>query len=322
MWWILLLVFLLLAFLGLGPKPVLPPFVGKILAVKKLDQLNLWLAEQEKKLLPIEEGCERRVQWFDAIEKSEYSIVYLHGLSASSKEIQPLPEQLAQQLSANIYFIRLSGHGHSSESNGAEMGVTSATQWQQDVYQALQIGQLIGDKVIVLATSTGATLANSVLSLPNIAPSIHALLYMSPNFGVADKLSPLLIWPWARFIIPKLHGKHHHWLPMNSQYSKGWTWRYPVEALVQMQLLIQLARKVPVSVKNIPLFITYCPDDTVVRVDRIVSMYQQWLGKKSLHARYIREGSKHLLAGDLHHPENTGLIVRQMFEFLQNLPNK
>ena len=52
----------------------------------------------------IRPGAEKQMIWFDPATKSKqpYSIVYLHGFSATLEEIRPVPDILAQALQANI----------------------------------------------------------------------------------------------------------------------------------------------------------------------------------------------------------------------------
>ena len=70
--------------------------------------------------------------------------------------MQPLPRQSGGGgLGANLFYTRLTGHGQ----DGAAMAEGSVNAWINDYAEAMAIGRAIGDKVVVIGTSTGASLA-------------------------------------------------------------------------------------------------------------------------------------------------------------------
>ena len=70
-------------------------------------------------------------------------------------------------LQANLYEARLSGHGLTEN----PLANVRAENWLQDAADALATGAAIGDRIIVIGTSTGATLAAAMLDheLANLA---------------------------------------------------------------------------------------------------------------------------------------------------------
>ena len=105
----------------------------------------------------IRDGLEKEIVWADPMihAKTPISIVYIHGFSASKGEVRPLADEIADQLDANLFYTRLTGHGQ----DGAAMTQGSVNAWINDYEEALAIGRAIGDKVVVIATSTGGSLA-------------------------------------------------------------------------------------------------------------------------------------------------------------------
>nr|WP_287339345.1 hypothetical protein [Mesorhizobium sp.] len=96
--------------------------------------------------------------------RTPLSIVY----SASKGEVRPLPDEVADQLDANLY-TRLTGHGQ----GGAAMADGSVNAWINDYEEALAIGRAIGDKVIVIATSTGGSLAAWAATQPGASEGVR-----------------------------------------------------------------------------------------------------------------------------------------------------
>ena len=61
---------------------------------------------------PRKPNNESKVVFHDSIpKKTPYSILYLHGFSASTEEGNPVHINIANALGANIYLPRLFGHG-------------------------------------------------------------------------------------------------------------------------------------------------------------------------------------------------------------------
>jgi len=62
-------------------------------------------------------GVEKRVIWQDGFkeQRTPVSILYVHGFSATSEEIRPVPDRLADALGANLVYTRLTGHGRGGD---------------------------------------------------------------------------------------------------------------------------------------------------------------------------------------------------------------
>ena len=126
------------------------------------DDIDAYLAMREGQFDDIIDGVEKQVIWAgEANVKTPLSIIYLHGFTASSKEVRPVPDQVAAALGANLYFTRFTGHGRQpSALADADVG-----RWMDDVGEAIKIGKQVGDTVIIMATSTGAV-SYTHLTLP------------------------------------------------------------------------------------------------------------------------------------------------------------
>ncbi|MGB5576356.1 MAG: hypothetical protein WBM88_03025, partial [Woeseiaceae bacterium] len=76
------------------------------------DNLDAWLQQTEQQaadrfgLVP---GTEKRITWFGEHRQTPYSVLYLHGFSATRQETAPLAEIVANRLGANLYETRLAG---------------------------------------------------------------------------------------------------------------------------------------------------------------------------------------------------------------------
>jgi len=86
----------------------------------------------------------KRIRWYQERRnsKTRYSIVYLHGFSATRQEIAPVGAMIADALGANLFETRLAGHG---QQQNALQGVR-AEDWIKDAVEALSIGAIIGEQ--------------------------------------------------------------------------------------------------------------------------------------------------------------------------------
>ena len=74
------------------------------------DGVDAYFQSQEIPTLNIREDSEKRVIWAGDVEaKTPLSVVYLHGFSASSQEIRPVPDDVASALGANLVYTRFQG---------------------------------------------------------------------------------------------------------------------------------------------------------------------------------------------------------------------
>ncbi|MGY9058894.1 MAG: alpha/beta hydrolase, partial [Candidatus Puniceispirillales bacterium] len=155
-----------------------------------------YLKLKESKLNDIKEGVQKRVIWANKEnQKTSLSIIYIHGFSASSEEIRPLPDLIAKRLKANLFYTRLKGHGR----DAIAMSEASIKYWIDDLHEAIEIGSRIGDKVIVISSSTGGTLSSIASLDKSLSKNILSFIFISPNFGINHKLAKLLTWPLAKY---------------------------------------------------------------------------------------------------------------------------
>lgn len=242
-------------------------------------------------------------------QQTEYSIVFLHGFSASHREISPVPEKLAEYLGSHLYLARLTGHaGHS-----ADLGEAKMEDWLQDAGEALEIGKCLGKKIIIIAVSTSVNLA---LWLAKKFPErIASAILLSPNFGVKDKRSEILLWPGGLRLLKWIVGPEHSFTPQNSNHEKYWTTHYPIEALKEMMRLVRWSRNQDLSQIRTPFLFLTTPYDAVIDLksakqcfDRLGSIHKEWIS--------LPQAKHHVMAGDILSPYTNTVVLESMIRFL------
>ena len=297
-----------------GPRP------SKKIDIRPINlpaDLDAYLSTSEAKLTDIIDGADKNIRWAsDEQVQTDVSLVYFHGFSATRQEVAPLCDILADSLNANVYYTRLAGHGRGDDALG-DVGIND---WIHDAREALQIGRRLGRRVILIGTSTGATLS-IWLTLQADTSDILANVVLSPNFGPKDQGAAVAMWPWGVNIIRLAVGDTRSWEPANEMQERFWNTRYPVKALVPMMTLVDIVDESDFGKIVTPTLTLYSRDDEVIRVDKIEEKFDL-IGspyKNLVRVDTSGDGSNHVLAGDILSPNTTVPISDEILEFLKPL---
>ena len=280
------------------------------------DNLDLYLSESESRFDDITEGTEKKIIWAGSPgERTALSIVSFHGFSATRQELSPLADTVAKSLNANLFYTRLAGHGR----GGPGMVDGSVNRWANDANEALQIGHRLGDKVILIGTSTGSTLA-TWLALQPTNSELGAMILLSPNFYNADSDMRMLLWPWGKQIADTLIGKVRHWESKNPLHEKYWANDYAMSSLLPMMGLVKTVNDSDIEKINIPTLMIYSSKDKTISVPPIRETFAR-LGseeKELFEFNDTEDPDYHALAGDLMSPSSTAVLAEKMSRFLKD----
>ncbi|GGB09896.1 alpha/beta hydrolase [Puia dinghuensis] len=235
-WWLLIPIVLIVLYF-VGPHPSKPAYSPEQPVVpSEASGLESYIRSQEAvhKLKPDNEA---QIVWADSSRrKTPYAIVYLHGFSASQGEGDPVHRWAAKKYGCNLYLARLAEHG--IDTTEPMVNLTADGLWNS-AKEALAIGRQLGDKVILMGTSTGGTLA---LQLAYSYPDeVAALVLLSPNIAINDPNAWLLNDPWGLQIAHMVTGSNYiiskeDYGPLWRQY---WYPKYRTEAAVALEELVE-----------------------------------------------------------------------------------
>ena len=259
-------------------------------------------------------GTEERLRLVDGIERTEWVVVVLHGFSATRQETAPLAEIVAGELGAHLFEARLSGHGHTEN----PMAGVRAEHWLADTARALAKGADLGEKLVVIGTSTGATLAAAMLDQP-IADSIDTLVMISPNFAPQGAGARWLTRPAGPLLGWLLEGPTRCWEPNNELQARFWTTCYPTSTLVEVMRLVDLVGgRLPDTIRQ-RLLVFYSRNDSVVSPTMISDAYAAVSApaKALIDVTDSSDPSHHVLAGDILSPGTTVGIAQQIVDFIR-----
>ncbi len=263
---------------------------------------SAYLAREEAKIADIRPGLQKQIIWADPATKAKtpLAILYIHGFSASLGEVRPLPDLVAKNLGANLFYTRLDGHGRAFDA----MGAITVNHWLNDIAEAIAIGQMIGKKVVVISTSTGGSIVTWALNEPSLKDKITASVFISPNYGVQADGAFLLTMPFAKEMAHQIVGPRRSFVPENAIHKAYSSYDYPVEALLPMAEMVKLANAVPVQSIKIPALFLISPKDPVVVPELTRDVAKRWGGAAKL-VEVGDTGDAHVLAGDGLSPART-----------------
>lgn len=278
---------------------------------------EIYLKKSESQFKDIRPDTEKKIIWANKNKlKTEYSIVYIHGFSASRQETSPLCELVAEKMNANLFYTRLSGHGRGS----APMGEVNTSDYIRDAIEAYEIGKLIGEKVIVIGMSTGGTLA-IYLAMQEWTSEAMAYILISPNLGLASPVDQILTTPFSEKIIQFIVGNQFSWTPEDPLRQKYWTTSYPSVAIPRMMKLVKYVRESNLEKISSPLLLIYSKSDNVVNPVLTEKAFHR-IGskvKKTILVENRSEKEKHILAGRIANDKKTVQMAKNIADFIKSL---
>lgn len=270
--------FLLLVVYVTGPRKIYDPVItGDIDLPLSIEETEAWLKKRESSVPYIKPGNEARIVWAnDSLKnKTEYALVYVHGFSASHEEGAPLHTDIARRYGMNLYLSRLEDHGRQDTNTFKNLTPDDLV---YSAEEAFRIGEMLGDKVILMSCSTGGTL--SIILASNGYP-VHSMIMYSPNIDIYDKKSDLLLYPYGEPLSKWVMGGEYNRITYDSTARLFWNPVYHTNGLFALKRLLRDHMQKEVFEKiDIPVFVGYYykdedHQDKIVSVDRMHDFFEQ-----------------------------------------------
>jgi esterase/lipase len=296
--WFLIIVAMLCIVYFVGPKPKHPVYNLALTDYSKIANLDSLVAKQESEY-KIKPNNESQIIWADSTkQKTEYAILYLPGFSASQVEGDPIHKNIAKKFGCNLFLARLYGHGLQDTLHTFE-DFTADKYWES-AKNAFAIAKHLGQKLIIMSTSTGGTLS---LKLAAEYDGIAGQLMMSPNIAINDPNAWLLNDPWGKKIAAVVRGSDTLYSGrQDAEYKKYWNSRYNVNGAVELEELLETSMT-NVNFKKItePICMLYYykdekNQDPVVKVSAMLKMFEQVATPNNLKQKYaIPNAGNHVM---------------------------
>jgi esterase/lipase len=304
-----------------GPKPVFEPINFETAANENgLEKLDSIIAAGESKITDLKPGNEANIVWYDGIKQTEYSVVYLHGFSASHMEGNPVNVDFAKRYGCNIYLPRFAEHGRAD--TNAFQNLTPENYFES-AQQALEIGKKIGKKVILMSCSTGGTF--SIMMAED--PAIVAHIMFSPNIDIKDPASTLVTEQWGPQILGMVLGSDYNHIQYSPEAQKYWYAVYHKTGVVTIKRIIKdfMNDENFKKVKQ-PLFVGYYyknenENDDVVSVKRINDFYNKASTPQNQKVKVeYPDIPRHVICSSIM-TEKTELVNKDIYKFAETVLN-
>jgi esterase/lipase len=278
-----------------------------------INSLDKLIESKENEVLNIRPDTEKKIIWASKNnQKTKISLVFIHGFSATRFELSPVIEMLSKELQANVFFTRLKGHGQ----DGKALGEATFDDWMIDIEEAIEIGKVIGDNLVLIGCSTGCSLIHTILEQSN---NIKAVIYVSPNFGPKSFKGQLLRVPGAKLFMPLVFGNEHFFIPKNAEHERCWTTRYPIKALFAIKDTVVAAYKINHNKIKVPVMFWFSDDDQVVSAKATRKIISKMGNNVSVHNPILTkedDSSRHGILGDILSASQTKDGVNKILSWL------
>ena len=275
----LLIFILVLGIIGaVGPKVTFEPATLLDTDINiPINNLEDYVKSNEFKIKDLKPGNEAQIVWANDTlrEKTPYSVVYIHGFSASHEEGAPIHTAFAKRYGFNLFLARLEDHGKQNDDTFKNLTPDNFIQSAED---AIDIGKILGDKVIVISCSTGGTIATILAAA---GEDIHSMILYSPNIDIYDTNSELLLYPWGKQLSYLVMGGEYNRITYTPEQKKYWNEVYHTNGLFALKTIIKDYMNEETFKKiKIPVFVGYYykdeeNQDKVVSVARMLDFYTQ-----------------------------------------------
>lgn len=306
-----------------GPRPDHGHLTGQLPEVTtNLASLAQEVYQTESQNPLVKEDNEARIVWADSTkQKTPYSIVYLHGFGASQGEGAPVHTTLAKKYGCNLYLSRLKEQGIESDSAFKSM---TAQNLLASAKQAVAIGKSLGERVIIMGTSTGGALG---LFITAENPDIAGLILYSPIIAPQDDNLYLLNRPWGMQLMEVMTGDDHVVEEREGLTRQYWSRVYYIEGYAALAGVVEETMEEETFQKiKCPVFLGYYykneeEQDDVVSVAAMQTMFEQLsTPESSRRSVAFPEAGNHVISSYVRSADWQG-VLKETDAFLHEVMN-
>ncbi|MBI2730910.1 MAG: alpha/beta hydrolase [Sphingobacteriales bacterium] len=298
-----------------GPTPEHPVYEKTLPAISSPVEAYVKQIESKHKIKP---GNEAEIVWAnDSLkQKTKYAIVYLHGFTASKEEGNPIHKDIAKKFGYNLFLSRLAEHG--LDTTDVLINLTAEKYWHS-VKEALAIGKQLGNKIILMSTSTGGT---NALQLAATYPNdISSLILLSPNIAINDPMAWIANNHWGlqigRLV---MKGNYVNSKDQRDEFKKYWYSHFRLEGVSALQEMLETSmnKETFKKITQPTLMLYYYKDDvhqdSVVKVSAMLQMYDE-LGSTSKRKVAMPNTGDHVLGSPIKSHDVEG-VKREIEKFM------
>lgn len=267
--------------------------------------------KKENSISNLKKDCEKKVIWFDKEnQKTKIAIIYIPGFSATRKEIYPVAESLGKELKANVFLSRFAHHGQDAD----EYKKIKAQEFFSTVLEAYEIGKELGDEIIFVGTSTGATM---ITQLDFWNKKMKGMVLISPAFKIEPWATELLASPLGSIINKIMVDEYRTWEPKNPDVKKYWDTKYHRDSIPELMRAVYYVQKQDFKNIKTPTLVLYTKEDHVISIPEVLKKFSEI----SVPYKKIIEipSPMHVLAGEVSSPQTTQIVIGEIKNWILDM---
>lgn len=233
-------------------------------------------------------------------DKTKISLLYIHGYGASRGEGEFVLDTIATKLKYNTYYLRLPGHG----TNIDDHKNTEYNHILDTAIEAAHMTKLLGDKLVIIGTSMGGTIATYIAAQHPDIPD--AVILVSPFYKFANPIGNALFFrPFFRTVLlfTTYRERHDPYDDPNDNWTMYW---YAKNYWASLHSLLDLAdliahdstyQKVSCPVLLLYFYKDEQHKDTAAQIDAMLHAYSTFNNgtPNPLSQKVVIENGDHVL---------------------------
>jgi hypothetical protein len=130
--------------------------------------------------------------------------------------------------------------------------------------------------------------------------------------------------PFAESIVPRLLGRTHSWTPENDAAARYWTSTYDIQAVIEMQKVVDWFRAQPTRAWTTPMAMMVMDNDPTISAKAAKQVFQRWQTDDKARLPILTEPDAiaHVFAGDIVAPNRTEQTIEAFSGFIQSLKDQ
>ena len=246
-----------------------------------------YLDMRENKFPELHKDAKKKIIWRDKDKKnkSEYSLVFLHGGFATGRQQEETLVKIADKLNANLFISRLAGHG----SGYLSTKELKAEDYLYDIAESVKIGKIIGEKVILMGFSAGGTFSLMAAKDDQLSKYIDYLVLVAPY---TPRLSPIYFVAATGLFFKKTYEFNFPSLfnLSTDEWSPFWVNKFDRNFPKEFWKAMYSGNELKYKKTSLPLLIFYEEKDKVVKADGVKKIFNSWKGPKKIHNLNTNQG--------------------------------
>lgn len=194
-------------------------------------------------------------------QRTGIAVLLIHGWTACPFEMNELGQYLFQK-GYNVFGVRLAGHGTQVQ----DFARYGQEDWKASVANGLKIASLLGEQVVIIGESMGASLAT--LMAVEYPTYIFKLILCAPCFWIRDWKAEFATWKLVQRLIPEVD------FGESPEHLRGyWYTKVPITGVAELVKVARQARKTGPQLKT-PLLLIQSLTDKMVKPKGAIAYYQ------------------------------------------------